>query len=41
MIFNGQITYGDMFSIVLVLGIIAIVMISGLALLVSMWSRRK
>ena len=39
--FNGQITYGDIFSIVLVLGIIGVVMLGGLITLISMLNRKK
>jgi hypothetical protein len=39
--FNGQITYGDIFSIVLVLGISGVVLLGGIALIVMILGRRK
>ena len=39
--FNGQITYGDIFSIVLVLGIIGVVMLGGLITLITMLNMKK
>jgi len=39
--FNGQITYGDLFSIVLVLGMIAAVIIGGMTILITMLNRKK
>jgi len=39
--FNGQITYGDVFAIVLVMGITALVLLGSFALVISTLMRKK
>jgi len=41
LIFNGQITYGDVAAIVITLGIIAVVMLGGVLIATTLLSRKK